>query len=272
MFLKVLVFVGFVASSSVLSSAVECPRIPTHYEELGCTPIQTSAESCPTSYDCSTFLNRDPTKCYFKNQVINPGSYIQESALKGLCVPGCHCQIRDGKASFMCAHYDCFNWSPAKENCFINNTLDDCCRGQEVCGKTPLATCNVQGITYKEGDKIYPENTCYKCVCTSDFEDNVPIEQNKNCRKLECGIELHSAAKLKDGCAPVYGKDRCCPYYWHCPSNTDVVVKANTSRKSGETCKFGQLTLQVGDQINVDSKKSCSCIHPPMIECKHLSD
>lgn len=270
MFLKVfvIVLVGFVASSS----AVKCPRIPTHYEELGCTPIQTSAGSCPTSYDCSSFFNRDPTKCYYKNQAINPGTSLGESTLKGLCVPGCNCQIRDGKASFMCSHYDCFNWSQAKDNCFINNKLDDCCRGEEVCGKTPRATCNFKGETHKEGEQFYPKNTCHKCVCTNDFEDNVPVTQNKNCKKVECGLDLHYSDKLRDGCAPVYGKDRCCPYYWHCPSDKDVVVKANASRQSSETCKFGKLTLNVGDKINVDAEKSCSCLQPPMIECKHLSE
>lgn len=271
MFLKVFVILLVVASSSVLSSDVKCPSIPTHYEELGCTPIQSSTESCPTSYDCSSYLNRDPAKCYYKNQTINAGAYLDESISKGLCVPGCNCQLRDGKASFTCSHYDCFDWSKPKENCFINNSLDDCCRGKEVCGKTTLATCNFQGKTYTEGEKFYPENSCHKCVCATDFED-VPLEQNKNCKKVECGIDLHYASKLRDGCAPVYGKDRCCPYYWHCPSDKDVVVKANTAKQSGETCKFGKLTMQVGDQINVDSEKSCSCLQPPMIECKQLSE
>ena len=273
MFLKVfaILFVGFISTSSASScEAVKCPRIPTHYEELGCKPIVTGSECCPSSYDCSTYNNRDPTKCYYKNQVINPGGFLDK--LSQLCVPGCFCQINGGKASFVCSHYDCFDWSQPKENCTIMNKLDDCCRGEEVCGKQ-LTTCNFQGKTYNEGDMFYPEDSCHTCVCTNDFE-NVPLGQNKNCKKIECAIDLHYTHKLRDGCAPVYGKTKCCPYYWQCPSDkdNDVVVRAKSINQFGKTCKFGKLTLQVGDQINIDSKKSCSCLEPPMVECKHLSD
>ena len=273
MFLKVfaILFVGFISTSSASScEAVKCPRIPTHYEELGCKPIVTGSECCPSSYDCSTYNNRDPTKCYYKNQVINPGGFLDK--LSQLCVPGCFCQINGGKASFVCSHYDCFDWSQPKENCTIMNKLDDCCRGEEVCGKQ-LTTCNFQGKTYNEGDMFYPEDSCHTCVCTNDFE-NVPLGQNKNCKKIECAIDLHYTHKLRDGCAPVYGKTKCCPYYWQCPSDkdNDVVVRAKSINQSGKTCKFGKLTLEVGDQINIDSEKSCSCLEPPMVECKHLSN
>ncbi|CAO1431601.1 unnamed protein product [Diamesa serratosioi] len=276
MFLKVcaILLLGFISTSLCsFCENVKCNRMPPHYTELGCKPVMEMMDQCCVEkYDCSTFLNRDPTKCYYKNKIINPGSSLDESDLRGSCIPGCHCVLKDGKASFQCAHYDCFNWSQPKPNCIIMNKLNDCCRGEEVCGKK-LATCNYKGKSYKEGDIFFPKKSCHKCVCTNDFED-VPVEQNRNCKKIECAIDLHYADKLRDGCAPVYGKDKCCPNDWQCPRSNDknLVARTSSTLYHDGSCKFGKLTLQVGDKIIVDSMRTCTCLDPPMIECKQLSE
>ena len=165
-------------------------------------------------------------------------------------------------------HYDC-RWSEHNENCIIMNPFGDCCKDEEVCYKeTPLASCNFEGKEYTEGEKFFPDNSCHECVCTNDFED-IPVEQNKNCKPIECEIDLHIVKKIISGCAPVYSEDKCCPHYWQCLRDNDDV--RNISNKSGETIEFGRLILQDEDQINVDSKKICTCL-PPMIQCKHLTD
>lgn len=81
-----------------------------------------------------------------------------------------------------------------------------------------LAKCELEGKTYTEGEKMYPESSsCHTCLCTKDFNSSVPIESNKYCKKVDCGIELRNLNRLQDGCVPIYyGKSDCCPIGFRC--------------------------------------------------------
>lgn len=81
-----------------------------------------------------------------------------------------------------------------------------------------LTKCELEGKTYTEGEKMYPEDaSCHTCLCTKDFNSSVPIESNQNCKKVDCGIELRNLNRLQSGCVPVYfGASDCCPIDYRC--------------------------------------------------------
>lgn len=63
------------------------------------------------------------------------------------------------------------------------------------------------------GETIYPEtNDCYKCKCAEDYDNKTAVHENKNCNKINCGIELHNLKEITEGCVPLYfGEKSCCP-------------------------------------------------------------
>lgn len=89
-----------------------------------------------------------------------------------------------------------------------------------------LAKCELEGKTYKEGEKIYPENSsCHTCLCTKGFNSSVPIESNKDCKKVDCGIELRNLNRLQSGCVPIYyGKSDCCPIDFRCRKSASFSI------------------------------------------------
>lgn len=135
-----------------------------------------------------------------------------------------------------------------------------------------LQVCEYEGRTYREGEKIYPENECFNCYCTKDFNNKTILSENPACQKIDCGISLRSTARLFEGCVPIYYKtENCCPIGWKCPSNEDENTHHNFTRKNSidPTCKFGRLEFNIGEQLNLDedSCQTCTCNIPPMLSC-----
>ena len=119
---------------------------------------------------------------------------------------------------------------------------------------------------------MYPEgaSSCYKCLCTKDFQ-NTTVEQNANCHRIDCGIELQDYEDYSDGCIPIYHSESCCPYGWRCPTNDDTIITAPTpDANSTLQCKFGKLTLNIGDKLSAGENgcSTCTCSIPPMVHCK----
>lgn len=52
-----------------------------------------------------------------------------------------------------------------------------------------LNTCEVDGKTYRMGERIYPENSCYECLCTPDYNNATSYADNSDCAKINCGIK-----------------------------------------------------------------------------------
>jgi hypothetical protein len=67
-----------------------------------------------------------------------------------------------------------------------------------------LATCEHENRTYYEGQKIYPEGSCYSCICGKGFNNYSSYEENPNCEKINCNMDLHYQNKIEEGCIPVY--------------------------------------------------------------------
>lgn len=135
-----------------------------------------------------------------------------------------------------------------------------------------LATCEYEGEEYREGQKIYPEDQCYECYCTKDFNSSVAVEKNQNCYKIDCGISLRNIGRIIEGCIPVYYKsDNCCPIGWRCPGDKHMQESETTGRHNDTSpkCKFGKMLFNVGESLDLDKEKcqKCTCKTPPMLHC-----
>lgn len=153
--------------------------------------------------------------------------------------------------------------------CFLNLTnLDEAAK--------KLATCEFEGKTYKEGERMQSEDfKCHKCFCTKNFE-NKPVAENKDCVKIDCNIELFEIESIKKGCIPMYHKDSCCPYDFRCPETDDAIIPLNQEQKrdpSSLKCKFGKLFLELGDSLSRSEGgcSKCSCRIPPFVDCTFTS-
>lgn len=73
-----------------------------------------------------------------------------------------------------------------------------------------IATCEIEGKTYKEGEKFYLKESCDVCVCDKGFKKEAPF-----CKPVKCSLEALRAQELADHAAAVYLKgDTCCPSTW----------------------------------------------------------
>lgn len=143
-----------------------------------------------------------------------------------------------------------------------------------------LATCDVGGKIYYEGQQIDTGHSCFSCLCGKDYEDK-PFEENKDCQPINCNMELHYSINLLSGCIPVYFKDHsCCPIDWRCPSEYSKVIIADPTSinsnpaegVSSQKCTFGELSMNVGDSLSpwtsdYDNCTTCTCTTPPYAHC-----
>lgn len=194
-----------------------------------------------------------------------------------------------------------------KPDCRNQYTLDSCCAVKTICGQDEvkkLHTCWNEGRDYHGGNLIYPKSEpCYKCLCDENFDNSTAIEKNKNCKPVDCGIEIHAILNYQEGCAGVYFNDNyCCPVEFRCrmlykiaffcnhqnlirlfsPFNFiqtiiiaqegDTILegrgKSAAESKPQQTCKYGPLTLGYKQAIKTDDKcLECSCEYPPLVHC-----
>lgn len=123
-----------------------------------------------------------------------------------------------------CAYVECPEFlghpgSGEKQGCIKQQAFDSCCTQNTICEDdeiAELATCELDGKTYREGQGMYPEShPCYSCICGEGF-DASNIFNSTHCRKQHCGID-HYIHNLQKGCTPIYyGTKRCCPISWRC--------------------------------------------------------
>lgn len=135
-----------------------------------------------------------------------------------------------------------------------------------------LATCEFEGESFREGQKIYPTDRCYECLCTSNFDNKTSVEENPSCRKIDCGITLRNTARLMDGCVPVYYKlDNCCPISWRCPDEEHLIEKdeGRNATDLSPKCLFGKKEMKVGEVLLLENEdcEKCTCTTPPMLHC-----
>lgn len=79
-----------------------------------------------------------------------------------------------------------------------------------------MNTCELDGKTYRVGERFNPDNSCYECRCVHDFNNATSYADNPNCMKINCGMELEMN-NLRNGCVPVYFRTaNCCPIEYKC--------------------------------------------------------
>lgn len=81
-----------------------------------------------------------------------------------------------------------------------------------------LAKCSIDGKTYREGERFFPQtSSCHFCICSSTFDASIPPASNKDCHLIDCEMEIHYFDELRKGCVPVYhSKSSCCPMRFRC--------------------------------------------------------
>lgn len=248
------------------------------YEDMGCIPVKDdSKNTCPTKYNCPNIKNTDK-QCFLQGKSYNIGDSVTEDVASPSCNAGCFCRDDDNKASFTCAILDCAEWlgEPLKPGCIRKYDLNKCCSTGDSCPPfDDSVKCDVDGTTYKEGQKFYPEGTCSVCVCQKGFAGKY-VEPF--CRKVSCAVQLKRSKEIEQNCAPLYRSNKaalCCPISWICPEDTDVIIPSTIPNSSSETCQFGNKELKLGESIERKTEVygqeevvSCLCDIPPLLTCK----
>ncbi|XP_074106913.1 kielin/chordin-like protein isoform X1 [Cotesia typhae] len=262
----------------------KCPGPTKYYKDLRCTPVYRSPEDCcPYKYNCDHLYNRSLQKCYINGgHEYEIGEKLREED-RNPCDIGCICRNgRDNIAKFICAQVDCF-YGPVTPGCYRKISPSQCCPGEEVCPEKPedRATCEVDGKIYKDGEYFKvasePEKTC---VCQPGYTgENVPpfcIEL-----KSKCSPENRHPSDIHNRCAPVYYSSQSpqssCSVFSRCQNSRDQVIKKNETSTSDQdmTCKFGNLTMNAGDELNQATDYNsvcikCVCEVGPVLTCQRL--
>lgn len=76
-----------------------------------------------------------------------------------------------------------------------------------------IPTCQFEGKLYREGQKMYPKDRCYKCVCKSGFKG---LLEEPFCKRYKCAFEKNKSKALEQNCALVYSNEVCCPSGYAC--------------------------------------------------------
>jgi len=235
------------------SHLTECSRVECDEKEAqvqrakGCVPTTKQGECCPSSWDCSVWEKRLAKKdmCFYSS-VEDPvgkfyavGESIPEVSKINSCRQACFCsQHGGGNAHIMCASVDCayspkFSWDTCRPQ---YDDLNQCCMPGFACGEelNKLSTCSLDGKTYYEGQKMYPEkDKCAVCHCMAGWDGDI---QGEFCRKVDCGLQL-SGDKLMRGCQPVYQDNVCCPTDWVCPNKEPTSTEQTRSAmKASDRC------------------------------------
>ncbi|XP_051168115.1 kielin/chordin-like protein isoform X2 [Leptopilina boulardi] len=236
---------------------IKCPGPLRFYADLKCKPIYKNPEDCcAVKYDCSHLKGRSKTKCYVNDNVYEIGESLkEEDALP--CDINCVCSDRlRGIASFECAIVDCFHERP-KPGCYLEHSGKRCCSGPEICPTNPV-TCLVDGKTLKEGDYFKPKdkpNT--SCYCKPGYKGE-NVEPFCHTPQTSCSVS------------------------YRCQNKNDTLISHPETRNQPDsdetnTCKFGNIVMQIGDELNQATDYSsvcvkCKCEVPPIPTCQRLSD
>ncbi|XP_012059219.1 PREDICTED: kielin/chordin-like protein [Atta cephalotes] len=266
----------------------KCPGPLAYYKGLGCSPVyEKEGDCCATKYNCDHLKERDPNKCYVNGKQYEIGEKLRDED-KNPCDIGCTCNAgHGGIATFNCAIVDCFH-GQAKPGCYRTNYPLKCCPGDEVCPENPedRATCNVNGKEYKEGEYFSIENDPdLICTCQPGYKgENV----EPFCAKPKhpyCHPEFSHSYEIVNKCVPVYYPNQSpltsCNAFSRCQNDNDTVIhtkenpKIHSSPEDEDVCHFGNMVMQLGDELNQDTDYNsicvrCVCEVPPVPTCQRL--
>lgn len=250
------------------------------YEDIACEPVKNETETCPSKYACN--FNRPKSGCLFKGKNYGPREDITSDLTYSACSIGCRCEDFD---FIRCAVLDCpenlgaFN----EPGCYPEYELGKCCATGQICNNetTEAKTCKVDGETYQIGQKFYPKNTCFSCVCHENFTGEYDEE---TCVRQNCVTQIRYTEEINKKCAPAYFNFHseevlCCPDEFVCPDPEDFiqVINREADQNSGLECEYGEKKLKLGEGFNrkinkygKDRNLQCECILPPLVTCKEV--
>lgn len=217
---------------SLSANCPPCLEAPKIYEELQCVGGKSQGDCCDTKYNCSSTVEkiRAGAKCILQGTEIGIGEKVSVDLLPP-CVSEAKCVSSPNGPKF---DYVSRDVPKLEEGCLPQYSLDDLCVPKKlICdenGKKNLAKCESHGHVYHEGELFsHPSFSvfsaaCYSCVCDGQFDNSTIPSMNKNCRKLDCGIEIYNIEKIRNGCVPVFRSNgasssevtECCPVNWIC--------------------------------------------------------
>ncbi|EDS29561.1 conserved hypothetical protein [Culex quinquefasciatus] len=263
----------------VVPVALSCDIPTKHYKAMNCTEIRKADSECPERFECPSITNRDNSKCYFQGIGYSTSEQIPDELVSPLVRSRCNCQNTTSTLQFNCSMSNCHEKlnSIDHDNCIVSFASRDYCSGVPVCGqdRDKLATCIVDGILYRAGQTMsLTSDSCLVCLCHEGFVES-QARADPLCHQVVCGFELQDSNEMYARGAPVYFGDRCCPADWKVAKGTDRVVKGGIqSVNKVLQCRFGELTLEVGDKLEpevVDGfTYECACQIPPLVQCKAI--
>ncbi|KAI4487728.1 hypothetical protein M0802_011874 [Mischocyttarus mexicanus] len=269
----------------------KCSGPIKYYESLGCSPVyEKENDCCAIRYNCDQLKSRSSNKCYVNGHEYAIGENLRDEDANP-CDIGCFCRDGyDGVASFTCAIVDCF-FGPAEPNCYLKHTPDKCCPGPKVCldDIKQRPTCDVNGTIYLDGeyfkDESNPDNTCY---CQPDYKGENVEPFCKKPNRNYCSPDFRNPRYVHDNCAPVYYVDqtpqKSCNFATRCQNSNDTVIHNHDEGKhtgpnddENMMCKFGNLTMHLGDELSQSTEDFSSCMKclcevPPLPTCQYLPE
>ncbi|XP_012257482.2 kielin/chordin-like protein [Athalia rosae] len=267
----------------------KCRGVGKYLTDLKCVPTYgPDDDCCPIKYNCDHLKGRAIDKCYFKGHVYEIGETLKPGDGKP-CDIGCHCNAgwNGTSAHFSCAIVDCFN--RPEPGCYLEENHDQCCPGPKVCPATRenLVKCEVDGKTYLQGQRFTPASDPTKsCICSEGYKGVNVAPFCRDPEPFNCDTELHQATDIYENCVPTFYNSQNpatdCNYASRCQNEKDRVIPGNQTGTPAEsdpsdTCTFGRLKMNIGDQLNQGTWWSsvcvrCICEIPPLPTCQHLPD
>lgn len=78
-----------------------------------------------------------------------------------------------------------------------------------------MTKCYVEGKEYFKGEIMLSE--CHNCICAEGFDNSTISNNNHDCEKHQCNIEVYHSDQLNNGCIPIFHeKSNCCPFGYRC--------------------------------------------------------
>lgn len=80
-----------------------------------------------------------------------------------------------------------------------------------------LKKCYMDGNEYHLNQQMIPKtDDCYQCLCTENFNNSSSLHENPICLKFNCPYEVGNLHHLRQGCVPIFYKNRCCAFEFKC--------------------------------------------------------
>jgi len=254
-----------------------------HYYESGCQPVYKAGSCCPTSFSCQQSLT--PKTENGKPMCIVGNKYYaanEDIPYDDPCTVSCRCVMHSQltKPYVECVSVECpelFNDNMSGKHCSKTYQSDKCCSTGEICNGTSLqsevASCEYGGKSYLQGNEMYLDDVCKRCICTSDFTGS----DSASCEYINCGIPYHYNDEVNRGCSIIYtSKGKCCPIpEFICPDQVSLsdpvtITKPGRTSSTAVQCRFGDHTINMGDSLNLDDDRpdlDCTCLTPPQVTC-----